>query len=75
MSDLHEQLERAQADGRISPDDADEVRRFAAFLTECGSKPGSPGYDKKRWWAAYRKHYPEEAEQLAADIKRSRGES
>lgn len=46
-------LERAQADGQITTGDADEVRRFAAFLADVGP-------DKSSARAAYAEHYPEE---------------
>lgn len=39
-TDLDGQLERAQADGRITTEDADTVRDFAAFLTDPTSRCG-----------------------------------
>ena len=60
-------LERMQADGRISPEDADEVRNFADFLKECGPYPGKPGSDRKRFREAYRKHYPDDFARAVAE--------
>lgn len=38
MSDFDAKLERAQADGRLSIEDADTIRDFAAFLTDSTSR-------------------------------------
>lgn len=38
MSDFDIDLERAQADGRVSVEDADAIRDFAAFLTDSTSR-------------------------------------
>lgn len=54
-------LERLQADDRITPGDADEIRTFAAFLADAGPPPGRPGYDRARMLTALREHYPEDA--------------
>lgn len=53
-SDLDEQLERAQADGRISTHDADEVRRFGDFLSAVAEAPR--GAARVR---IFLEHYPE----------------
>lgn len=61
-------LERAQADGKISPEDADEVRRFGDFLdalSEAGIRPSTMENRTPETAAAFRKiyqtHYPEYA--------------
>lgn len=48
-----EDLERMQADGRISIDDADEVRTFMTFLDDAGP-------NREHLAEAYAKHYPED---------------
>lgn len=65
---LNDQLECMQADGRITPDDADEVRTFAAFLADVGPGPGKPGHDPARRMAALRRHYPDEAAAVDAAL-------
>lgn len=53
-------LERAQADGLITPEDADEVRRFAAYLRAAATD--GP--------AAWREHYPEDYARAVAERER-----
>lgn len=53
-------LERLQADGKISPADADEIRRFADFLGDAGSPR-----ERDRLHVAMHRHYPE-------DLRRAR---
>lgn len=61
-----EQLERMQADGRISTTDADEVRHFADFLgalSDAGVPPANRiRTDEQRAAFAriYAEHYPED---------------
>lgn len=57
---LHSNLEQMQADGLITPDDADEIRTFAAFLDEVGP-------DRRNVRAAYAKHYPEDYARAVAE--------
>lgn len=76
MADLDAQLERAQADGRLSPEDADEVRNFAGFLEAAGPGPGRPGFDRRRFGQVYREHYPDDyARAIAEQQARNAGES
>ncbi|MET7284178.1 hypothetical protein ABZS29_38450 [Kribbella sp. NPDC005582] len=42
----------------LTPGDAEEVRRFGAFLQELGPDRA----DRERKLAIYRKHYPEDAD-------------
>lgn len=51
-------LEQLQADGKIGPHDADQVRTFAAFLTDQAELGVG---------AAYRKHYPEDYARAVAE--------
>lgn len=68
MSDLNDQINQACADGKLSVDDADEVRRFAGFLTEAGN-PGS-----RQGFEAWRKYYPEDYRQALREAQaRKRG--
>jgi hypothetical protein len=60
-------LERMQADGQITTEDADEVRNFVSFLRECGPHHSSPDFDPKRFGDAYRKHYPEDYARVIAE--------
>lgn len=74
MADFDDQLERMQADGRITPHDADEVRRFADFLTAMADtdvRPAKPGERRTPEAAAkardiYLEHYLEHAPQNGA---------
>ncbi|KAB2806980.1 hypothetical protein F9L07_28520 [Pimelobacter simplex] len=57
MSDLDTYLDRACADGRLTVEDADEVRRFGDFLRAlmaAGARPGSPEAVR-----VYAEHYPD----------------
>lgn len=71
---FEEQLERAQADGRIGPGDAAEVRHFAGFLAALG-EAGVPSGARLRtteqsqaFARIYAAHYPEAyARGLAAE--------
>lgn len=67
MADFDAQLERAQADGRISIEDADEIRTFRDFLEATADLPGpaTPAQDwtpeqRRRYAEAYRDHYPDD---------------
>jgi len=65
-----QQLELMQADGRISPEDADEVRTFMAFLKEVGPYPSAKsGAARERIRKAYAKHYPEDYARAVAETK------
>lgn len=58
-----EDIERLQADGKITPDDADEIRRFAGFLAEVPPvevRKTPEGRSEIR--RVYLKHYPEYAD-------------
>jgi hypothetical protein len=68
MSDLDEQIERMCADGKITPEDADQVRTFAEFLSDAGpyAERETPE-GRKRFVAAWKKHYPEDYAQAAAE--------
>lgn len=48
----------------MTPEDRNQVERFSAFLRDAGPAPNREGYDPKRATAAYRKHYPEDAERV-----------
>jgi hypothetical protein len=72
---FEEQLERAQADGRMSPGDADEVRHFASFLGALGAA-GVPAGNRNRtdeqrqaFSRIYAEHYPED---YAREVARER---
>lgn len=66
-------LNAAQADGRMSTGDADEVRNFADFLEAAGPAPGKEGYNRQRYLAALEKHYPDRyRDVMAAAEKRDR---
>jgi hypothetical protein len=58
--DLDAQLDRDCADGRITVDDADQIRTFAAFLNDTGPAPRKPGGNRLRYLAAIAEHYPED---------------
>jgi hypothetical protein len=64
MSDFDDKLDRAQANGKISPGDADEVRRFASFLRAIEGVPTKAGgwtpRERRKFADAYREFYPEE---------------
>lgn len=63
-------LELMQADGRISPEDADEIRTFMAFLKEVGPyPPAKSGAARKRIREAYAKHYPEDYARAVAEAR------
>lgn len=75
-----EQLERAQADGRITPGDADEVRHFAGFLHALGAA-GVPAGGTNRnpeqqqaFARIYAEHYPEDYARGVAEEKARRAE-
>lgn len=57
-------LERAQADGRITTADADEVRNFRSFLTATVGIPARAAdrtaEQQQAFLAAYRDHYPDD---------------
>lgn len=64
-------LERAQADGRISTGDADEIRNFASFLR---ATTGVPTRDRdpeqsRIFREAYAEHYPEDYARAVAEHK------
>lgn len=71
-SALDAQLERMQADGRITTNDADEVRNFADFLTAAGPAPKAAGFDRDRFATAYKEHYPEEYARAVAEERARR---
>lgn len=53
---LDDQLNQMCSDGRITVEDADEVRRFADFLVDVGQyEKGSPEASR-----CYLEHYPED---------------
>lgn len=58
-----EVLERMQADGKISPDDADAIRTFGDFLDATAGIPKRREHrtpaQQEVFAAAYREHYPE----------------
>jgi hypothetical protein len=56
-AEWQDDLERAQADGKITVEDADVVREFGEFLDEAGPPPGQPGTDPERRKAAIRNHH------------------
>lgn len=58
---LDDRLERMQADGQITVHDADEVRRFAAFLKGVGTRDhdGYPERVRRGLWEHYPDQYPE----------------
>lgn len=71
-------LERAQADGRITTGDADEVRHFAGFLAEltaagvpprAADRTRTQGADFMRIWA---EHYPEDYARAVAEERARR---
>lgn len=49
-------LDRMQADGRLTDHDAEEVRRFAAYLKDVGQYPREA---RKARSQVYLQHYPE----------------
>lgn len=55
--DLDATLDDLVKSGRMTPGEADEVRRYAAFLADAGPPPPAPGADPQRAAAAFRKHY------------------
>lgn len=71
MADWEEQVERMQADGRITPQDADEVRTFASFLQAIQGIPTASDRrtpeQSKAWIEAYKEHYPEDHAQDLAE--------
>jgi hypothetical protein len=73
MSDgMDEKLERMQADGKITVDDADEVRNFASFLEGVQGIPARgprTPEERKRFSEVYREHYPEDYARAVADKK------
>jgi hypothetical protein len=54
---LERQLRAQIVRGEIEEGDADAIREFCAFLSECGPNPGQPGHDPKRYAAAIRRHW------------------
>lgn len=65
-----EDLERMQADGRISPEDADEVRTFMEFLREVPAHADRQTPEGRRQLReAYAKHYPEDYARAVAEHK------
>lgn len=75
-TDLDQQLERMQADGRISVEDADEVRNFASFLVAMGALP-KRGVDRtpeqqRQFIALYREYYPEDHARHVAEQRARR---
>ncbi len=73
-----EQLERAQADGRMSPGDADEVRHFAGFLTALAKAEvpagGTNRTDEQQatFLRIYAEHYPEDYAFAVAEARQHR---
>lgn len=64
-------LQRHVADGRLTEDDADAVRTFAAFLAQAPPRAerGQPGY-AERMEAALREHYPDDPSVVELDRRR-----
>lgn len=58
-------VDKAEADGTITTGDADEIRRFAAFLREAGPLPGRPGHDPVKRRDALSEHYPEDIARMS----------
>lgn len=58
--DLDWLLDQAVVEGRATREDADEIKRFAAYLEDAGPPPGHPDHNHDRAVAAFHKHYPEE---------------
>lgn len=73
-----EQLERAQADGRITTGDADEVRHFAGFLEALGAAGIPSGgvnrnaEQRQAFARIYAEHYPEDYARAVAEEKARR---
>ena len=74
-----EVLERMQADGKITPADADEVRNFGDFLRATAGIPLNAEHrtpaQQEAFSAAYREHYPEDfaRQQAAAELQQPCG--
>lgn len=77
---FEEQLERAQADGRITPGDADEVRHFAGFLQalgDAGVPPRNAGRtpeQRRAFSEIYAEHYPGDYALAVAEEKARRAQ-
>jgi hypothetical protein len=75
-----EQLERAQADGRMSPEDADEVRHFADFLGALGAagvppmNAGRTPEQRRAFSRIYAEHYPGDYARAVAEEKARRAQ-
>lgn len=55
-----DQVDQLLDAGKLTPDDAAEVRTFVAFLRAAGPPPGRPGHDRARLLDALRTHYPDD---------------
>lgn len=78
MADFDAALDRAQADGRITTDDADEVRLFGDFLIATAGIPTQADArtpeQQAAFSAAYAEHYPDDyARSLAEQQARQEG--
>lgn len=66
-------LERMQADGRITVEDADEVRNFAGFLKATAGIPKQAARrtreQQSAFLAAYREHYPDDYAKAVAEAR------
>jgi hypothetical protein len=61
MSDVEQKVEAALVAGRITADDAAELRNFAAFLEEAGPPMSDASFDRARARQALLRQYPEDA--------------